>query len=184
MTLRANLHIAALSGLIAVAGTAVLAKGGDHAEIFGKIDADGNGQITQAELSAHAEARFKAADANNDGALDATEMLAQRGERGAKRAAQLLEKYDADKNGALDAAELEKAAAERGGKRGKHGNRIMKRLDADGDGKLTLAEMQQKRDPAKMIKRLDADGNGTLSAEEFAKVRQHRKGRGKKKSGE
>lgn len=178
MTLLANLHIVTLAGLIALGGTAVLAKGGDAAAMFGEIDADGNGEITQAEVKTHAEARFTAADTNGDGALDAAEMQAARTERGGKKSQRMLEKYDADKSGALDAAELEKAANDRGGK---GGDRRMKRMDADGDGKLTMAEMQGKHDPAKMFEKLDADGNGTLSAEEFEKARQHGKGDNKKR---
>ena len=58
MTFRENLHIAALTGLIALGGTAVYAKGMDHGERFEKIDADGDGQITQPEMMAYAEARF------------------------------------------------------------------------------------------------------------------------------
>ena len=48
---------------------------------------------------------------------------------------------------------------------------MMKRLDTNADGKLDLAEISARRDPAKMIERLDADGDGSLSAAEFAKAR-------------
>ena len=40
-----------------------------------------------------------------------------------------------------------------------------KSLDADGDGKVTLAEMQAKR--AEAVKGVDADGDGLLNAEEL-----------------
>ena len=120
-----------INSSIAVGGTAAFAKGGDHAEKFGQIDADGNGQITQAEMTAHAQARFAAADTNGDGALDATEMLAARGQHSGRKSQRMLKKFDADNNGSLDADELEKAAASHGGKRR---GRMMKNLDADGDG--------------------------------------------------
>lgn len=167
MTLRANLTMAGLAGLIALSAGAATAKGPDHAKIFGEIDADGNGEITQAELTAHGEARFAKADTNGDGLLDKAEMMAARAERGGERSKRMLEKYDADGSGALDADELAKAAEERSGRRG---NRMLKRLDANDDGKLSREEMTARRDPAKLFERLDADGNGTLSAEEFAKM--------------
>lgn len=175
MTFRANLQMASLAALIAVAGSSVQAKGADAAKIFGEIDADSNGEITQAELTAHAEARFAKADTNGDGLLDKSEMMSARAARGGERSERMLKKYDADGSGALDAEELAKAAEDRGGRRG---NRMFKRLDANEDGKLSLEEMTARRDPAKMFERLDADGNGTLNAEEFAKARGHGKRHG------
>ena len=78
MTVRANLQIATLAGLIALGGSAVWAKGPDHARIFGEIDADGNGEITQAEVKAHGEARFAKADANGDGKITVQEYAKYR----------------------------------------------------------------------------------------------------------
>jgi Ca2+-binding EF-hand superfamily protein len=47
-------------------------------------------------------------------------------------------------------------------------------LDANNDGKVTLAEFQAGRG-AQMFKRLDANGDGKLSQDEFAAMRQGRK---------
>jgi Ca2+-binding EF-hand superfamily protein len=57
----------------------------------------------------------------------------------------------------------------------------MSRMDADGDGKLSLAEMSNPERGDKMFARLDKDGNGTLSAEEFAEMRMGMRGHGGKK---
>jgi Ca2+-binding EF-hand superfamily protein len=174
MTVRAHLHMVTLAGLIAVGGAAADAKGSGAAERFEEIDTNGDGELTQTELKAHGEARFAAADTDGDGLLSDVEMAAARAERGGKRAARMLERFDADQNGALDADELAKAAEARGGKRG---NRMLKRLDANVDGKLSFEEMSGRRDASKMFERLDADNSGTLSAEEFAKAAERGKRR-------
>ena len=170
---RTVLKIAVLSSLITLGGVAVSAKTFGPGPIFETIDADGDGEVTQEEMRAHAAARFAEADTDKDGFLTPEEMMAS---RVGKRAERMLERHDTDGNGQLSADELEAAAAERGGKRA---NRMMTRLDTNNDGKLALEEMTARRDPARIFERLDSDGNGTLSAEEFAEARKHRHGRHK-----
>ena len=51
---------------------------------------------------------------------------------------------------------------------------MLKRVDANDDGKISLEEMTARRDPARMIERLDSDGDGQLSAEEFATLKERR----------
>jgi len=48
---------------------------------------------------------------------------------------------------------------------GRHGMRMLERFDADGDGKLTRAEVDAH--VTERIEAFDADGNGQLSLEEF-----------------
>lgn len=174
------IKITALSGLIAIGGVAASAKtdGEDHRKgpMFETIDANGDGAVTQEEMSAHDAARFAMADADGDGFLTANEMLKV---RGGKRAEKMLKKFDKDGNGELDESELEAAAEHRGGKRAA---KMMEHLDANGDGKLALSEMTARRDPAKMFERLDEDKNGSLSAEEFAKARKMYKHGAKRKA--
>ena len=57
---------------------------------------------------------------------------------------------------------------------------MFKRLDADGDGVLSQAEMP---DPARRLRNADADGNGEVTAQELRtqmrkKFRGHRQGNG------
>lgn len=173
-----TMRIALLSALIAVGGVAASAKTHGGGPAFEQIDANGDGQVTQDELRAHAAARFAEIDADNDGFVTPEEMRAARSERhearGERQAARMLERYDADGNGELSAAELEKASEDRMGRRA---GRMMDRMDANDDGKLSLDEMTARRDPARMFERLDTDNSGTLSAEEFAEARKHRGGR-------
>lgn len=176
MTYRATVKMVVLAALIS-AGGAAYAKSGDRGEMFEKVDANGDGQVTAQELTAAAEARFAAADADKDGFLTPEEMAAN---RGGKRAERMLEKLDTDGNGTLDESEL---AAAQDGRQGKRAKKMMERVDTNKDGKLTLAEMTAKRDPAKMIERLDSNGDGTLSEDEFSKARkQGKKGHDRKKS--
>lgn len=178
MTIRTNMKIAALSGLLAVGAVAATAQPSGQ-DRFQQLDADGNGAITQAEFQAHAEARFAKVDADGDGFVTGEELKAAGDARRADRAAKMVERFDTDGNGSLDASELEAMGDKHGGKRGgkeggKHGHkggdkgaRMIERMDANDDGKLSMEEMTQRHDPAKMFERLDKDGNGSVSAEEF-----------------
>lgn len=162
------IKIAALAGLIAVGGAASAKSHGGGAA-FDKVDANGDGKITQAELDTAAATRFATADADNDGFLSTQELLAA---RVGGRANRMLARFDTDKNGQLSAEELEAAASDKIGKRIE---RRIRDADANNDGKLSLAEMSARRDGGTMIERLDTDGDGALSAEEFAKAREGRK---------
>ena len=118
---------------------------------------------------------FEQLDTNGAGELTQTELQA----RGAARFAET----DTDGDGFLTAEEIEAAGEKRAKKRAK---KMMSRLDADNDGKLSAAEMQAKGRGAKMFEKFDADGSGGLSKEEFEtagkKMRGH--GRGHKQASE
>lgn len=176
MKLRAQVQLVALSTLIAVAAVAgAQARTGDRAGMFSRIDADGDGAITQEELAAHAAARFAAADADGDGFLTPEEMMAARDAMRLERSARVVRELDKDGDGALNAEELAARGEGRAGagRGGKWQARMMDRMDGDKDGKLSLEEMTARRDPARMFDKLDADGDGALSAEEFGKMRGH-----------
>jgi Ca2+-binding EF-hand superfamily protein len=166
MNMMQTVKIVSLAAALGLGATALWAKGPDRAAIFSKIDADGNGELTQAELQAHAGARLAAADTDGDGFLSNAELL---NARGGDRAEKMLKRFDTNSDGVLDAGELEAAANNRIAKRAQ---RMMARLDTNEDGKIAVAEALAGRDQAKLVERLDADGNGTLSQEEFAKRRQ------------
>ncbi|WP_067289302.1 EF-hand domain-containing protein [Sulfitobacter sp. EhC04] len=176
MKLRAKVQLVALSTTIVVAAVAgASARTGDRAGMFGDIDADGNGSITQEEIAAHAAARFAATDTDGDGFLTPEEMSAARDAMRLERSARMVKELDTDGDGALNAQELAAGGEGRAGKgrSGKWQARMMDRMDSDKDGKLSLEEMTARRDPARMFERLDADGDGALSAEEFGKMRGH-----------
>lgn len=107
---------------------------------FAAIDADGDGKITQEELSAHRAAELAALDADGDGFVTGEEMAArirtQMQERMAERATRQLERFDADGDGKVAIAELPEAGI---------GERMFAAIDADGDGAITEAEITAAR---------------------------------------
>lgn len=130
--------------------------------------------IGMTTLSAMARERgpdFATMDIDGDGEVTLSEMQAQ----GAAR----FEAADTDGDGFLTQAELEAAARERAGDRAA---RMLERMDANDDGKLSVDEIKApRRDPARMFERLDADNSGGISAEEFEEVRARMHERGGRK---
>lgn len=105
---------------------------------FETLDADGNGEITQAEMTAQAEARFAEADTNGDGNLSVEELTARAdaksAERMQRRIARMIENRDANGDGMLSAEEMrpdEKRAAGR-----------FDKLDADDNGSISKEEFE------------------------------------------
>jgi Ca2+-binding EF-hand superfamily protein len=140
LTAIAALTLGGTAAYAAGQGKAMM-KGNDAQMIqFGDIDADGDGRITRAEMTAHREAmmkdRFDAADANDDGMVDAEEMQAQ-----------MTEYMQARMQNRID--------------------RMIAARDADGDGALSMDEMGPLSPAARMMMRTDADGDGALTRDEF-----------------
>ncbi|PSL19659.1 EF-hand domain-containing protein [Shimia abyssi] len=135
--------VAALS-VTAVAASAK-GQGGKHRGMqinFEELDTNGDGFVTQAEMDAHAAARFAKMDTNGDGALSADELeaaVAERAqERAKKGAARMIEHRDANGDGVLSQDEM-KPKAERSAK-------MFDRLDSDGDGQISKEEFEAARE--------------------------------------
>lgn len=103
---------------------------------FDSIDADKDGQITQAEMEAMAQARFTEADADADGFLSMEEMEAAGLERMKKHMASMMERMDADGDGKIAMNEMKPRhdPSERFG-----------RLDTNGDGSISKEEFEEMR---------------------------------------
>jgi Ca2+-binding EF-hand superfamily protein len=87
---------------------------------------------------------------------------------------------DTDGDGFLSLAELEAAGQERASDRAA---KMLSRMDANDDGKLSIDEMKHpRRDPARFFERMDADSSGGISEAEFqearAKMQERRGGKG------
>jgi Ca2+-binding EF-hand superfamily protein len=121
---------------------------------------------------------FAAIDSDKDGSITKEEMAAY-------HAAQIA-LADTDKDGFLSPAELaahhQAAMAGRGEDRAA---RMIKRLDSDGDGALSLAEAQEGPN-ARMFARLDRDDDGVISADEATNAKMYHGGKergGKERGG-
>ncbi|MFW8594873.1 EF-hand domain-containing protein [Cribrihabitans neustonicus] len=138
-------HTAFIAMILAAAGTigagAGMASAGHHGHgpimTFEEIDADGNGEITKAEMQALKQAHFAKADTDGDGKLTLAEMQAQAREMADARAARMLERFDSDGDGALTEAEL--PSPPRAG-------RMFGRADKDNSGGLSKAEFDAARE--------------------------------------
>lgn len=134
-----------------------------------RLDAAGNGYVTQDEFVAAARKRFARLDRNGDGKLTPDELGSGRGGHAgsgtrAQRAQHRFDKLDANHDGVVSAEEFGAAAIAR-----------FKALDAAGDGRVTAAEIAnspQARERAEhvaahIVQRLDANGDGLVSKDEF-----------------
>lgn len=131
-------------------------RGGDPMEMLANfpiikaLDSDGDGKISGAEMQA-AATNLATLDTNNDGVLDAQEMMPKRGRRGGDRSR---------------GGEGERGRPGESGGRGGEGfaERMMEN-DVDGDGKISLDEAPERMQ--RFFERLDSDGDGFLSSEEI-----------------
>ncbi len=119
------------------------------AQYFKRLDKNGDGKVTRDEMPERAQARFdsmvKRLDKDGDGALSGQEFAAQAA-RGARP----------QSPGSRNPNAARRSAGQAG--------RFFALLDADGDGKLTKAEI---RKALKLVSQLDTDGDQALSAREI-----------------
>jgi EF hand len=101
------------------------------------VEGNGDGQITAAEHAAGADKRFEMMDANKDGKITAAEIDASHGAESAAWAnhrmssADKIKKLDSNNDAALTRDEYADGS-----------QKMFKKLDVDGDGNLTAAEMR------------------------------------------
>jgi hypothetical protein len=110
--------------------------------------------ITRAEMLARADARFDRIDTNKDGQLDANERKA-----GAEAARAAM----AERKGG-EMADFMPGAGRRGGGMGE---RMLGRIDTNGDGMISKAENRAAAEAR--FARMDANGDGTIGADERGK---------------
>lgn len=153
----------------------------DSNDMFSALDADGNGELSQQELSnmreAMAKMRFEAADTDSDGQIDKDEFMAKAEER----AERMFEHMDENGDGTLDADEAQPPRhgmhhGQKGDKKGHNtGNRgDHAKGDKRGDGEQAQGRDKSKRQ-GKMLERMDSDDNGSVSKDEWdsAMARHH-----------
>ena len=101
-------------------------------KLFGEVDADGNGKVTQAELDAFRQAQVTKADTSGDGAVDLAEFEVIFRERTRPLMVDAFQMLDDDGDGKVTDAEL----SERFGA-------VVARLDRNGDGALSLEDRRR-----------------------------------------
>jgi len=112
-------------------------------------------------------------DINKDGKITADEMKAAAAERFAAT--------DTNGDGFLSKDEMLAAATLQIHERmAKRIDKMMSKLDSDGDGKISVAEAETNPRMEHMMARLDTDGDGAISAEELAAMQGKGWGHGKK----
>ena len=134
---------------------------------FARMDANRDGFITQAELQAAPRAmrgqrrgmragragvdRFARFDTNRDGVISRTEFDARTAERAQRRATR------------------EERRAARGNRGGAMGGRLFQRADANGDGRISFAEMSAQA--LARFDRMDANRDGRVTLQERQAIR-------------
>lgn len=129
---------------------------------IGKISVAAGATALLALAALAGAAERKPADTNKDGALDFAEMQARRGDLTIEQ----FNAMDKDHNGLVTRDEMRAAAKARMDARAAE---RFKKLDANGDGGVTQAEIDaaRKQGEAERFKRLDTNGDGKLSQAEM-----------------
>ncbi len=109
-------------------------KGGKFGKAFiERMDADGDGAVTKAEIESKRTAKFDEFDANKDGQLSADEFNALHEDRKQKRMEARFAKFDEDNNSTISAEEF-----------GSRTDDMFERFDKNKDGKLTADELPKR----------------------------------------
>lgn len=98
---------------------------------FEQLDANGDGELTKAELESQKADRFAKIDTNGDGALSAEELQAKAQKKSSERVTKMMQRYDANGDGVLSPDEMPKP---------RHAGKMFDRIDADGSGTISQDE--------------------------------------------
>lgn len=112
-------------------------RGGPGPMDFATLDTDGSGEITVEDIEAARGNRFAEMDANGDGQVSEAEFIAHSQAQAAERASAMFARLDADGDGVLSRDVLE---AREGG--GRMAARMIERADTDNSGGVSAEEFE------------------------------------------
>lgn len=165
---------------LAVGGAAVARQTPDLMQGRGlRADLDGDQRLSRAEFVGARMQRLTAADADRDGSVTPEERWAAAETRRAGRADARFDRLDADDDGVISKAEFGAARAHRAetrGRRGPHGAHrgAGQMRGMAGRGPVVITEAQARAEAA--FTRMDADGDGFVTVGERQAVRADRRG--------
>lgn len=191
------LLIAALSATT-MGGVAIATQAGDAGpggpargeRMLKRVDTNGDGAISQAEMRAQAEKRFARQDANKDGQLSADELRAPRGKHGGGRHGwrgrgggglagaeggpsamidRMFERLDTNRDGTVTRAEADAAKTQWAQRGEQMRTAMLKRVDTNGDGAVSKAEAMAQADAR--FARQDANKDGRIDVQEREAIR-------------
>ena len=163
----ANILVAmGLGGALSVASAVSAANDGAERgpmKHFEHMDLNGDGSVTLEEMTTHRNEMFTKSDADGDGLLSPAELTAAMEERAAKRierrVARMIERHDTNGDGLLSAEEADHE---------EEMTRMFSRMDADGDGAITAAEIKERGYRGHRHGHGHGDGMGAGGAEKSA----------------
>lgn len=178
--MKTTLFTACAAALLLTAGAASAQGPDSAAQRTSRVDADGDGRISQAEFLSRLD-RMTSADADRDGSITPDERRAAGQARMAQRRDAAFARLDANSDGSVSRAEFD-ARPERAGRgRTGQGRRAMHRgQGAQGAPRAerTVDVAQARVRMTEAFARLDKDGDGYLTAEERRTGRtEHRQNR-------
>jgi hypothetical protein len=103
--------------------------------LFGEVDADADGTVTQAEIDAFRTAQLTAADTSGDGALSVEEFSVVYFERMRPMMVDAFQAFDEDGDGSVTTTEIDARIGD-----------VVSHLDRDGDGNLSLQDRGRRGD--------------------------------------
>lgn len=123
---------------------------------FETLDRTGDGLLTGEDFAAAADARFTEFDADGDGDVTEAEFLERARENAAERAAEMFARLDADGDGVLSREVFEARGADRGRGMG----RMIARFDSDGDGAIDAGEFETARAEMREMREMRRERGG------------------------
>jgi len=129
---------------------------------------------------------FERLDTNGDGVVDGDELLTARREA--------FERADKDGDGFVSGSEVDALVGDRGDtmrpprrglggglarRRMPDGDERVRRLDTDGDGRISETEFLETRNP--LLDRFDANGDGAISRDEIDRAQERMRGQARRR---